>query len=448
MVLRRALVALAVIAIAGFAAGCGQSLFDSHGGGRDGGGGDDGGGDDAAVPSECPEPCIADAAADFDGSPGGAGNHWRYLDDQRDRKWSAMSDGGTVFDGGDQMDRISSCKNEPSALACAGLRDALLVTSKGSMPRDPAIEYKAPTARVIQLSFHAHVPSGDGAQKVRLYRNSREDVLFTGVVGPGETLRQTFPAVDALPNDRFLVALEPASSAGGQVALHFFINGTAYSFPTTCLLALPFEGALPMNQIDDLCDGKNFTSMQFGMPPVDVPASLGSGPFTEQGSAADIAPNHYYSSGFSDIVPDRGDVTVQLWAQNDNPNTNAYLYSNIDFDAGGGLTLTLSGTAQRLDILSTKRDAANTHFNDNIAYPSDGAWHFIRVVHANGMLFTCIDGVRRSSLAVPAGNLFRSDYPVFLGRDVEWTMTPGPTFDGRLDDVRVISGALPCEPTN
>src|SRR5690606_31269169 len=103
--------------------------------------------------------------------------------------------------------------------ACGELRGALLVDSSGASP-DPAIEYESPDARVIQLALRAHVTGGP--HRVRLYRNSREDVLFTAAAAPGAAVAHTI-TLDALPGDRFLVAIEPGDPAGGTAAVHLFV---------------------------------------------------------------------------------------------------------------------------------------------------------------------------------------------------------------------------------
>ena len=79
------MVLIRALCLAALVAACNGSLFDSHGS-TDGGAGGDG-----AVPASCPSPCLADAAGDFDGTPTGSSGHWRYLDDTRNRMWTAMT---------------------------------------------------------------------------------------------------------------------------------------------------------------------------------------------------------------------------------------------------------------------------------------------------------------------------------------------------------------------
>ena len=171
-----------------------------------------------------------------------------------------MTASAGIMDGFEQ-DQITSCVGL-SAAACKGLPGALLVTSSGGATSDPAIEYRSPATRVIQLSFSAHVPSAGAAQRIRLYRNSREDALLTSIVAPGQTAGDMI-VVDALEGDRFLIAVEP-TGAGGDLALHFFVSDPRVDFPSTCRLALAFESASD-DKVDNLCrdPSRSFPNLSF-----------------------------------------------------------------------------------------------------------------------------------------------------------------------------------------
>jgi len=65
---------------------------------------------------------------------------------------------------------------------------------------------------------------------VRIYRNSREDVLVTATAMPGVALDREI-TVDALAGDRFLVALAPEAMGAGNVAVQLFVNNTGAVFP-------------------------------------------------------------------------------------------------------------------------------------------------------------------------------------------------------------------------
>jgi len=187
-------------------AACSQSLFDAHG--------PPGGDSESAT---CKAPCIADAAVDFDGSAGGKNQMWRYLDDHRNRTWTAMTSGSTTMTGADPANRITSCAANGGAAACAMLPDALLVSSSGATSAaDPAIELTSPAQQVLQLSIEVFMASG-ADQTIRLYRNGRPDALFTGVATAGKPLEQTI-TVDALAKDRFLVAMAPMAAGASDVA--------------------------------------------------------------------------------------------------------------------------------------------------------------------------------------------------------------------------------------
>ena len=111
MVLARILVAALALTA------CKQSLFDSHG---DDTTGDGAGSGDTMVPTSCPATCLADAAADFDGTAGGTGNHWAYLEDQRNRQWAPMTPQGGLVVGADANNKIGKCAGS-SPSACSEL---------------------------------------------------------------------------------------------------------------------------------------------------------------------------------------------------------------------------------------------------------------------------------------------------------------------------------------
>jgi Concanavalin A-like lectin/glucanases superfamily len=415
-------------------AGCTQSLFDE---GRAGTAGDDDGG--IAVPATCPSPCLGDAAADFAGTAGG---RWRYLDDHRDRTWIAMAGDATTRTGADPANHITTCAGNPTNPACVALPGALLIASAGAThPADPALELTIATSQVIQLSVHARVASG-AAQQIRLYRNSREDVLFTGAVGPGAALDHAI-ALDALAGDRFLLAVAPSTN-GAEVAVQLFANATGAVFPSSCQIAVSFAAATG-NTVDNLC-GSDFTHKLFDAD-METPPALAAGPFTELGSAGDLVSDAYFEG--TAILDRTHDTTTQLWVKLRgfvDTFDNAWLFSDLDLNNAGGLGITITNREPPLLDVTTTLTATPTDntFADALApYPMDAGWHFVRVVHTNGSLDVCIDGVRKASVAAVAGSL-RSTFVPYLGKNAVWN-PQGAFVDGELDDVRVLTGALPCE---
>jgi hypothetical protein len=425
MVLLRALVVLLAVS------GCSESLFGAHGGTRDGSGGDD----DASVPDTCPSGCIADAAANFDGTAGGADGHWRYLGDKRDRTWVPMASAASAMVG-EASNRIERCADKPSSAACQGLPGALLVTSSGtSSASDPALEYTIPDARVIRLALRAYIPGDSVAQRVRLYRNSREDVLFTASASPGATVEHTI-TVDALAGDRFLVALEPTGGQGGTAALQFFVIDANKTFPSTCQMATTFEDkTITGSTIEDLCHRSNLTAITNTQP---APPAIGTGPFSYQGNSVYLEHLLYL---LGDQPLDRGDSTIQFWVQSQMPFAQTeWLFSDIDPSNAHGLGIRLDMSAQKLVASIVSSTTPVTYTDQSINYPNPGKWHFVRVVHAAGMVTLCLDGTRMLSAPL-AGPATPGRAPT-LGRN-------GPAdsvdeFFGTLDDVRVFSDVLPC----
>jgi Concanavalin A-like lectin/glucanases superfamily len=419
--------------------GCGQSLFDAHGADDDnGGGGDD---DGTKVPSTCPDPCFADAAGDFDGTAGGASGHWRYLDDHRDRTWTAMTGDATTMSGADAGNHITTCAANPDAPACKALPGALLVSSAGATsPADPAIEVTSTTAQVLQLSVRAYVPSGDD-QAIRIYRNSREDVLFTGTATAGTPFDHAV-TLDALPGDRFLVALAPSAKGAADVGLHVFVNPTGAVFPSACQVAVPFSSAAG-NTVDNLCGG-DFTHRLFDGDKDNAPV-LATGPFSELGSAADFTADNFYRG--TSVLDKAHDITLQFWVKLrkfDDDIYDSWLVSDLDIDnpTGQGLAVVLRNLDPPTLEVQTCTSGTPNCFRD-IAYPADGSWQFVRVVQTNGNINFCLNGVRKANFAAEAGTL-QSTFPPNFGNNHQWG-PQGAFFDGELDDVRVLTGALPCE---
>jgi len=441
---------------------CSESLFGAHPtsqGGSDGGGSDDGGGggsDGGPVSSTCPSGCIADAGADFDGTPGGAGNRWQYVEDHRNHTWVAMTMGSNEMIGADPGNRITKCAANSTLPACRALPGALLVSTAGSQSTaDPAIEFKVTTNQVIQLSLHALVPSGAADQTIRLYRNSREDALFTSTATAGALVADAI-TLDAIAGDRFLVAVAPSNAGATNVGLQLFVNTTGAPFPSTCQLALPFTSASGANTVDDQCRKAVFTHDSYtyatgARTPTAVTIGMPA-PFLEQGNAVSLKPNEYLQSTVNDVLDWSHDVTVQFWVQLlQAPTDFAWLFSDQDPDIGGGLGIYISpngGTSYLLAVTAcTDISQSNVNFGiQSITYPAAlASWQFVRVVRSGSSVSICLNGQRMGSLTVnpSIAPTLKTFNPPALGIED----SPGPLgafFNGRLDDVRVFTGVLPC----
>jgi hypothetical protein len=433
---------LALVALA-FAVACRQSLFadgTSGGGGGGGGGGADGGG--SGVPATCPSPCVADAGADF----GDTTHPWRYLEDHRDRTWTPMTLSGDTATGADSANSITSCAHH-DADACHTLPGALLVSSSGSSSAaDPAVELAIKTNQNVKVELGAYVASGE-AQTIRLYRNSREDVLFTGTANPGSMLATTL-TLDVLAGDRLLVAVAPSAAGAADVGIQLFVSGTGAAFPSDCELALEFassSGTLVHNSC-----GTALTSMLYDEEEdTSAPAPImdTAAPYPELGSAGLLAADDFYNG--SAALDRTGDTTTQLWLRQDQvyDDTAAWYYSDLDLDNLGGVGIDVGTDDSDNPVIETytcvTTDPSADSFLDGITVPlaNDRAWHFVRVVYSNGELALCVDGVRQGSKVF--GPITTTQAP-YVGKDVNWS--PGAAYVvGAVDDVRVIRGALPCE---
>jgi len=427
-------------------AACSQSLFsngDNGGGSGDGGNGGDGGGggDGGEVPTSCTAPCIVDAGGDFNGSPGGANDRWRYLEDNRNRTWTPMTPSGGGFVGVDSANSITSCSERPSASGCTELPGALLLSSAGGTgAADPAIELTVPGPdQVVQLSLRVRATSN---QAVRLYRNSREDVLFAGVAMTGTTLEHTL-TFDALAGDRILFALTPSASGAEDVAVQLFVSESGEAFPKHCQVALSFEQA-PGDTVPDAC-GSAWTHIDFTTEEPSMP-SLVAGPFPELGQALDIPTNRYLLG--PGVLQRPGDFTVQMWVQSDAVNSiqsyGNWVFSDYDLDFGGGLGFVIYDPGTISAEIGTCTDPNTLEFVTGMAaYPNDHAWHFVRIAHTGGTVSMCLDGRKLTSFAAAAGSL-QSMYAPKIGRNGKWTPVVAE-MDGKVDDVRVFDVALPCE---
>lgn len=416
-------------------AACTQSLFDAHGPGS---------GDDTG-PETCNAPCLADAAVDFDGSAGGKNQMWRYLDDHRDRTWTAMAASSTKMTGTDPANHIMTCAANRGAAACAMLPDALLVSSSGATSAaDPAIEFTAPAQQVIQLSVRAFMASGTD-QTIRLYRNGRPDALLTTVITAGTLLDQTI-TVDALAKDRFLVAMAPMAAGASDVAIQFRVSSAGMLFPQACVFAVGFADATG-NMASDLCKGGTLTYTDDADKA--KPIVLGDDPFAQQSAAATVSLGTYFQS--DQAIPQNTTVTVQLWIRQhavSPTNDFTWVFSDMDLTdfAPGGLAIGVGGTPAVLQASTGTVSTPTTVDTADVLtpWPGIGDWHFVRVVQTGGSLNLCLDGKQKGNVAVPDGQL-KTRFPLWLGRNRFGLPNNESFFDGSLDDLRVFKGALPCE---
>ncbi|HMG56644.1 MAG TPA: LamG-like jellyroll fold domain-containing protein [Kofleriaceae bacterium] len=442
MVLIRRGGALAAVALA---AACNQSLFDNHtGGGGGGGGGDDtvpdGGG--SGVPTSCPETCLGDAAANFDGSPHGSTGRWRYLEDQSAFGWIAMTGGATGLAGQDVDNRVAPCRGNEDLPSCRALPGALVISASGASDVDPALEFTAPATQVIQLSLRAYLASGTD-QTIRIYRNSRVDLLYAAPLTATNLVEHTL-VVDAIMGDRFLVAISGALAAS-NVALQLYVNATGDQFPAQCQLAMPYPSLDP-TKVSDPCGGSSFTYYAYNTISHAATATAVPrlpGPFSELAQAIDVTQSHFLSRDPSHVVDWTHDTTLQFWLRLRTAGApQAIVVNDLDPDQCSGVELSVFplGTPQ-LQLQACVNPATTAFDFKTTPFPASVAWHFIRLVRTTDRYELCIDAAHAFTLpALPDA------MPTVNAIDIGKAGTaPSDTFlDGQIDDLRVFSAALPC----
>jgi hypothetical protein len=169
-----------------------------------------------------------------------------------------------------------------------------------------------------------------------------------------------------------------------------------------------------------------------------VPATS---PFQELGSAVNIAIGTYIESGFT--LDYGSDVTVQLWVYTAlSGGSVTWAFSNRDANLKGGIGITLvPGVSPTIHALAG--DPQTSSFIDVSAPFTTSSWQFVRVVRARNNLSLCLQGRRVANAAIsPEDRMVMAG--MFLGADTG--SAAAPAFTGLLDDFRVMTGALPCDP--
>jgi hypothetical protein len=287
------------------------------------------------------------------------------------------------------------------------------------------------------------VPSGDDSQQIRLYRNSREDVLFTAIAAPGVTFDQTV-TLDALAGDRFLVAIAasgPTATGATDLGLHLTISATNMPFPSSCQLALAFEVQTGSNVID-LCSAAVLSLRRVPQGTL-APLTRTNGPFFEQGSAARITDGTHFDELAGTSLDHAGGLTLQFWIQQSRaiPIEGVWAFSDLDPDVFTGIGIALFPSGPVPPAIEVTGHSNGALVRASAPFPDVLRWQFVRVVHSTTGIAVCVNGVRVASADGPSalGETFNT--PV-LGSEQFASIA---RFDGQLDDVRAISGTLPCE---
>ncbi len=360
---------------------------------------------------------------------------------------------GRAVRAGRTADHLGQRRAPPGGVGPAA--GGALLMSSGTSPIDPAIEFTTPRSmppQVIQLSLHAYLASG-ADQTIRIYRNSRQDLLFTSPLTATHRVDHAV-VVDALPGDRFLVAIS-GTEAASEVGLQFHVNATGQPFPSSCQLALSFTGVdtTTTTTVQDPCSKYTSTSFVFTaqspMPTaMPVPFMQDPGPYPEQKPGIFVGQGMFLRrDGPSPMnaLDWSHDITVQLWTKPTMLGSiDSFLFADFDVDSCGGVALSVRATGgidPRLTLHGCTDPVTKSEADVTPAFPMDSGWHFVRVVRTAAGFDLCIDGAHVANLPVQPGAVLSTNPPV-LGKPV--VDDEGASYVGGFDDVRAFAGALPC----
>lgn len=424
-----------------------------------------GDGMDAGVLRACPEPCVADAVAQFAFQQGGTSEAWRYLEEHRgafgtdSREMSLASrDAALLWTGsGAQAPAIVHCPSSPADPGCEGVGDKLLLESGDAGNTYPALGWTVPenAAGRYRLAGDWRVapsaPTGV-AVTLLLVRNSR----FDSVLEERFTTRSQPAAfdleVDVLPGDVVRLIAIPDDALRVPLAVSFYVSEARS--PGQCQMASNFAPAPDSVVFPDLCGSASFqdgsdtdTTCEnpdpLCPPTSDLPAPPGvpgRARHFETGASVGYlgAPNRY-----------DGDFSVQFWG-NLLFGGNGLETVLGDADCAGGLRLlrqhrvgTISSDI-RLDVFYP--DPVSEGCPDGGGAITtrliEEEWRFFRITRstATGTVRLCIDGAFVGAALVPGDADMSATEPMWLGRD-----PPSPAaFRGAIADLRVFDVALPC----
>ncbi len=385
-------------------------------------------------------------ACDFNGAQGGLSGSWRYVDDPRDRTWAVMSPGSAaglegMVGAGAVPAVIASCLTHTDHALCANDLERLLFLP-GRKPEgepDAAVELAVTASGRFHVTGAALGAQPDGDQELRLYRNTREDLLLVTPLGTSDSAFDL--TVDVIAGDRLLFAVtqeENVAPSPVAVGANFADAGS------DCPLALNFEDIVTAT-VPENCAGRDYTGRKWNDVLSDyedfIPVIIAS-VIPELGQAVQLGDaggeNEYIRSPIgAEPLDYSSSVTVQFWVSFPTGQYPGFSGTSTfsDFD---------DATDKGIDILIDPSGEAITYdpiWNVSTQLPDFG-WHHFRYVRdaANSRVYMCLDGQRVALENLTITDQTSNQLP-WLGR------LPGgqAQFNGALDDVRVSYEALPCE---
>jgi hypothetical protein len=287
---------------------------------------------DAAVPTNCPEPCLFDAVAEFAYSADAISGAWLYAEDlpspfgtgYSEMRLETRGDGTQAYVGNLGSPAIVHCPSYPDYANCQDVKDKLLFETTEPGAHHPSLVWIAPqgTRTAYRLSGDWRVPSSaptDTPMTLLLVRNSQFDSVLDE-----RFFTRTVPAafdfeLDAQPGDIFRLIAIAGDASHAPLALSLYVSGienggicqmttrfdddpggSAILFPNLCASS-PFKDnsdesdACP--NAAPLCPATTET-----LPPNGTPGNART--FVEGASMQYLGPPNSY----------RGDWTVQFWA--------------------------------------------------------------------------------------------------------------------------------------
>jgi hypothetical protein len=431
--------------------GCKESLFDDSTSTKSDAGTNDH--PDGGGITGCAAPCLGDAVGEWNGEQGGTKSRFHYRDLGRDPGHDAanmtvgqyMSKPAFLGRGTPQA-AIASCTDLGGA-SCAGLGDALLLVpgQQSSGGADPVIEYTSAVNGTLRLSGTLAAADGasGGRQHLRLTRNARADDLLDVTFRPGDPLGSFDTEVDVLVGDRLgLLAAAPLDGEATPLGVQLYVNEVANA-PSHCELAVDFEEG-PRDRCHDMA----LERLSSDTPPVLSTTSASLAP--DFGSAEHFESGAYLRAATS--ADYSGDFTIQFWMKVKEPaEFQATAFADWGCLEQGGINISPLDTG-KLFVGAYWKDETVDYCDPNgppapieieATRPTDGDWHFYRVTRstADAKLLICVDGKKVATAQVPADKDMTSGLQTHLARN---QFSPA-YFAGDLDDVRILSRALPCQ---
>ena len=446
---------------------------------------DTGGGVDAAMDSgsdtgspTCLSPfCLGIATEDFSSTMQGTGTvMWGYTAD--DRSHPRLSYGPLAPDTIYAAPAWSDLDAPPAIVACGSSTAGRCLEADGklifetdgqSSGADPVLTFVAPNDGTYLV--RADLQALAGTARVTIGRNGIYDSVAEVELTPPASQRLT-ATMELFAGERGVVLVSPAEAGPASVALDVQVGEAPATAPLRdCQLAMRFSEADPLALE---CSTGAVTFANLNISPAEDMTSAIPGPAPVMGNARDFPLDSAMRLDGAELDWS-GDFTIQLWARVDFvSHFETEIFTNIYGPELGGVEIGLeprdifSTNMGDIDVLFAyyifpKPDAFDdsslicdrgdtgtdpccddTSCGANIVTPVQAGWHFYRLVRdtANNEMRLCVDGQEMGTGVLPGD------------ADISTTIDPKlattafgfsePTFNGAIDDLRVISRALPC----